>query len=568
MELKLVPKLQQSLVMTPQLKMAIKLLTLNHLELKDAVAQELIDNPVLEEVNDDVSRATATDVEAPAGSAPPPPEGTSEVSLGTSQQQQQDAGANIDWESYADSYNYLPPAAGSGRDTQFDDLPGIDQTLTRGETLEEHLLWQVRMSDMNELECQIAVRLLGEMNDDGFLDAAPMVTPEPAAPAQKNGAAAGHDDDDDEAMLADGPARAPAAVDDADDDDQAAEPALLADGPSAKATRIDPVELVASELDIPVEWIDAVRKRIMRFDPVGVLARDLRECLLVQLELWGYDDETLVWRIVERHMREAERHNFSAIAREEKTTLEDVGEAMRIVEQLEPRPARNYIAQGAMPDSTYITPDVSVQKLGDDWHVLLNEDGLPKLKISKFYLDQLRAAQAARAAGQRLAADPSRTYIKDKKRSAEWLIRSIYQRQRTIYRVVESILKHQRDWFDGVGPLRPLILKEVADDIEMHESTVSRVTSRKYVHTPRGVFELKYFFNSAIQTGDGANIAAEAVRDEIKRVISAEEPKKPLSDAQIVKILSDRNIEIARRTVAKYREELGILPSNRRKKVF
>ncbi|MBI1946922.1 MAG: RNA polymerase factor sigma-54 [Deltaproteobacteria bacterium] len=572
MELKLVPKLQQSLVMTPQLKMAIKLLTLNHLELKDAVAQELIDNPVLEEVNDDVSRATATDVEAPAGSAPPQKEGAAEVSMEAGQQQQQDAGANIDWESYADSFNYLPPAAGSGRDTQFDDLPGIDQTLTRGETLEEHILWQVRMSHMNDLECQIAARLLGEMNDDGFLDAGPMASPEPAAGAPKNGAGERHDD---EMLLADGPPPEPAAdgtagdaADDAADGAAEPEPALLADGPPGKAARIDPVELVASELDVPVEWVDAVRKRVMRFDPIGVLARDLRECLLVQLEVWDYDDETLVWRIVDRHMRDAERHNFAAIARDEKTTLEDVGEAMRIVEQLEPRPARNFTTQGSMPDSTYITPDVSVQKLGDDWMILLNEDGLPKLKMSKFYVDQLRAAQAARAAGQRLAADPSRTYIKDKMRSATWLIRSIHQRQRTIYRVVESILKHQRDWFDGVGPLRPLILKEVADDIEMHESTVSRVTSRKYVHTPRGVFELKYFFNSAIQTGDGANIAAEAVRDEIKRVVATEEPKKPLSDAQIVKILAERNIEIARRTVAKYREELGILPSNRRKKVF
>ncbi|OGQ09486.1 MAG: RNA polymerase sigma-54 factor [Deltaproteobacteria bacterium RBG_16_71_12] len=550
--------------MTPQLKMAIKLLTLNHLELKDAVAQELVDNPVLEEVNDDVSRATATDVEAPAGSAPPPAEAATEVSIGAGQTQQ-DAGANIDWESYADSFNYLPPAAGSGRDTQFDDLPGIDQTLTRGETLEEHILWQVRMSHMNDLECQIAARLLGEMNDDGCLDAAPVATPEPAAAAPKNGTDIHADDD--EALLADGPPPDAAPTSELEAE---AEPVLLADGPphAAAGARIDPVQLVATELDVPVEWVDAVRRRVMRFDPIGVLARDLRECLLVQLEVWGYDDETLVWRIVDRHMRDAERHNFGAIARDEKTTLEDVGDAMRIVEQLEPRPARNFTAQGSMPDSTYITPDVSVQKVGDDWVILLNEDGLPKLKISKFYLDQLRAAQAAREAGHKLAADPSRTYIKDKKRSAEWLIRSIYQRQRTIYRVVESILKHQRDWFDGAGPLRPLILKEVADDIEMHESTVSRVTSRKYVHTPRGVFELKYFFNSAIQTGDGTNIAAEAVRDEIKRVVAAEEPKRPLSDAQIVKILSERNIEIARRTVAKYREELGILPSNRRKKVF
>jgi RNA polymerase sigma-54 factor len=288
----------------------------------------------------------------------------------------------------------------------------------------------------------------------------------------------------------------------------------------------------------------------------------------VQLEVWGYDPECLEWRIVDKHIRDAEKKNFAAVARDEKCTLEDVGEAMKVIEHLEPRPARNYIAQGTMPDSTYITPDVYVIRVGDELIISLNEDGLPKLKMSKFYLDQIRAAQAAREAGQRLAADPSRTYIKEKMRSASWLIKSIHQRQRTIYRVVESILKHQREWFESTGPLKPLILKEVADDIEMHESTVSRVTSRKYMHTPRGVFELKYFFNSSINTGDGANIASEAVKDEIKRIVEAENAKKPLSDSQIVTLLKERNIEIARRTVAKYREMLGILPSNQRKQVF
>lgn len=575
MELKLVPKLQQSLVMTPQLKMAIKLLTLNHLELKDAVAQELIDNPVLEEIPDDAPRAGGVEAEGSLDSNKPVSEKPVEVTLGTDGPEKAPE-QSIDWESYAESYNYLPPAAGSGRDTQFDDLPGIDQTLTRSETLEEHILWQVRMSSMNDLEKSIAIRLLGEMNDDGFLDTAPIRQPE-AAPAksEKNGTAPnGHaadvlDGGEDEILLADGPSPG---LDDVGPEDAALaaterEPALLADGP-AGGDRIDPVQLVAQDLDVPVEWVEAVRRRIMQMDPVGVLARDLRECLLVQLDVWGYDSECLVWQIVDHHMKDAEKHNFAAIARNCKCTLEDVGEAMKIVEQLEPRPARNFIAQGTMPDSQYITPDVYVYKLGDELIISLNEDGLPKLKMSRFYLDKIREAQQQRAQGQRLPADPSRSYIKDKMRSATWLIRSIHQRQRTIYRVVESILKHQRDWFEGSGPLRPLILKEVADDIEMHESTVSRVTSRKYIHTPRGVYELKYFFNSSIHTGDGANIASEAVKDEIKRIISAEDPKRPLSDAAIVKMLSDKNIDIARRTVAKYREMLGILPSNKRKKVF
>jgi RNA polymerase sigma-54 factor len=588
MEMKLVPKLQLGVVMTPQLKMAIKLLTLNHLELKDAVAQELVENPVLEEVHDDPRLPQESrEAEQPAPTAQS--ERPAEVSTTPSAQE-----PSIDWEAYADQYNYLPPSAGSGKDSGFDDLPGIDQTLTRSETLEEHLLWQIRMSDMNALERNIAVRLLGEMNDDGFLDASaiqqPSVVPQKAddKKAADKKADDKKSDNDDDALLADDDddddavAVAAAADDDdaaADDDDEV----LLQDGPPAgkpgkaagkskvavvEGPRIDPVQLVADDLDVEVEWVESVRKKIMRFDPVGCMSRDLRECLLTQLEVWGYDDDCLVWSIIDKHMREAERHNFQAIAKAEKVPIADVGEAMKIVEQLEPRPARNYIAQGESPDAQYITPDVYVMKLGEDWIIQLNEDGLPKLKMSRFYVEQLRAEQIAKKQGVRLPADPSRAYIKEKKRTAEWLIKSIHQRQRTIYRVCESILENQREWFDGHGPLKPLILKKVADDIEMHESTVSRVTSRKYMHTPRGVFELKYFFNSSINTGDGDNIASEAVKDEIKKIVQGENTKKPLSDAAIVKILSQRNVNIARRTVAKYRDELGILPSNRRKQVF
>lgn len=592
MELKLVPKLQLGVVMTPQLKMAIKLLTLNHLELKDAVAQELVDNPVLEEMLDD-PRMPNEARESEMANQTPVSERPQEVATTPTE-------PSIDWEAYADQYNYLPPSAGNGKESGMDDLPGIDQTLTRGETLEEHLLWQVRMSDMNALEREIAVRLMGEMNDAGFLDSGAMQKPElikvdptkkqtPAQEAAVATAKAAVDAwdrarDDKAAVIAEDDARG--ALSGLENDDGSAltfmedsgldasgnddEPEMLQDAPhveDGKGEKVDPVQLVADDLDVAVEWVDAVRKKIMRFDPVGCLARDLRECLLAQLEVWEYDADCLVWTIVDKYMREAEKHNFAAIARACKCTLEDVGEAMKIVEQLEPRPSRNFIAQGTNPDSQYITPDVYVMKLGEDWVVSLNEDGLPKLKMSRFYVDKMREAQAQKAAGIRVA-DPSRSYIKEKMRTATWLIKSIHQRQRTIYRVCESILKYQRDWFDGAGPLKPLILKQVADDIEMHESTVSRVTSRKYMHTPRGVFELKYFFNSSINTGDGDNIASEAVKDEIKRIIQAENAKKPLSDAAIVKILHERNIDIARRTVAKYREVLGILPSNRRKQVF
>ncbi len=578
MELKLVPKLQLGVVMTPQLKMAIKLLTLNHLELKDAVAQELVENPVLEEMFDERIAHEVREAEGPA------PQATSdravEVSTTPATQEPQ-----IDWDAYADSYNYLPPSAGSG--AGMDDLPGIDQTLTRSETLEEHLLWQIRMSDMSQLEREIAVRLLGEMNDFGFLDAGAIYTPPaikgaPVAESTDDGVRGmeGLDDDgldtgnfdlDDEDEFA---AVAPVVLDDEDDDDDEDEQ----DGPKSRkkkkpepppvGTLVDPMLLVAEDLDVAVEWVEAVRKKVMHLDPVGCLSRDLRECLLVQLDVWGYDDECLVWQIVDKHIKDAEKHNFAAIAKATKSTMEDIGDAMKILEQLEPRPARNFIAQGSNPDSQYITPDVYVMQVGEEWVVSLNEDGMPRLKMSRFYVDKIREAQAQKQAGHRLAADPSRSYIKEKMRTATWLIKSIHQRQRTIYRVCESILKYQREWFDSAGPLKPLILKTVADDIEMHESTVSRVTTRKYMHTPRGVYELKYFFNSPINTGDGDTIASKAVKDEIKRIVSAENAKKPLSDASIVKMLQDKNIDIARRTVAKYREELGILPSSRRKQVF
>lgn len=584
MELKLVPKLQQQLVMTPQLKMAIKLLTLNHLELQDAVSAELVENPVLEEGYEE-PRIDGHETETSPAELQPQKEAATEVAyeaVGT--EAQKDNTADIDWENYADSYSYLPPAAGSGRDTNYDDLPGYDQTLTRAETLEEHLLWQVRMSDMNPLECEIAARLIGEMNDDGFLDRGPLKTPPPppaadgevasadgqaSAGGTLNGSASaqtnGHASAEDEGLLMDGPSDDPLLLgfedeeleDESEAEGKESDDELLMDGPSNAP--VDPVAVVAEDLDVPIEWVENVRRRVMTFDPVGCLARDLRECLLAQLEVWGYDDECLVYNIVDKHLDDVERRSFQTIAKAFKVPLADVGDAVKILEALEPRPARNFLPSGTTETSQYITPDVYVQKVGDEYVISLNEDGLPKLRISQFYLSKLKSAERG---------DPSKSYIKDKMRSATWLIRSIHQRQRTIYKVCESILKHQRQWFDGTGPLRPLILKEVADDIEMHESTVSRVTTRKYLHCHRGIFELKYFFNSSISTGGGGSIASEAVKDEIKKIIAAENPKKPLSDAAIVKILKDRNIDIARRTVAKYREMLGILPSNKRKQVF
>ena len=535
MELRLVPKLQQTLKMTPQLKMAIRLLTLNHLELRDAVSAELVENPVLEETIGEEGGEGKREAEQ-AEAQKPEVEKAQEVtvdSMGTDNQK--DNANEIDWENYLDSHSFLPPAAGSGSDNSFDGLPGVDQTLTRAETLEEHLTWQVRMSDMNNLEAEIALRLIGEMRDDGFLDHSPIQAP-PEKGAEEKADDKAEKSDDGELLLMDGPPPA----------EKEPEPELLMDGPE-EAGPVDPVAFVADSLDVPVEWVENVRRRIMAFDPIGCAARDLRECLLVQLEMWGYDDECLVYNLVKDHMEDIERANYQVIVKALDVEMKDIGDSLKIIEQLEPRPARNFLPAGQTSEAQYITPDVYIYKIDEDYMISLNEDGMPKLKISPFYMEKLKQAERG---------DPSKSYIKEKMRSATWLIRSIHQRQRTIYNVVDSILKFQKDWFEGNGPLRPLILKEVADDIEMHESTVSRVTTRKYLHCHRGIFELKYFFNSSIATGDGA-IASESVKDEIKKIIGDENAKKPYSDSAIVKLLKERDIKIARRTVAKYREMMA-----------
>lgn len=235
----------------------------------------------------------------------------------------------------------------------------------------------------------------------------------------------------------------------------------------------------------------------------------------------------------------------------------DVVEMCKIIYAMEPKPGRAFLVN----DTHYVTPDVYVYKVGDDYVVSLNEDGLPRLKISNFYKNMLK--------GGKSTGDKTQDYIQEKLRSAVWLIKSIHQRQRTIYKVTESIVKHQRDFFEkGSEFLKPMVLRDIANDIGMHESTVSRVTTSKYVHTPQGIYELKYFFNSAITSSDGDSLASESVKIKIRDLVSKEDVKNPLSDQKIVDLLKVEGIQIARRTVAKYRDVLKILPSSQRKKFF
>jgi RNA polymerase sigma-54 factor len=486
LDLKQTVKLSQQLVMTPQLQQAIKLLQLSRLELINQVQQELQENPVLEESLDEEAPGELESADAPAGDAAAEPvaepaPASDETAVDSAEATAEQMISDVDWENYIES---APQTSLSRPD---DDRPPLDANLTPPTSLSDHLHWQLGFADFSEKEVQVALLIIGNLNDDGYLE---------------------HD--------------------------------LVA---------------LAAELGVEPAFAESVLRRVQLFDPVGVASRDLSECLLVQMRVARVDNP-LALRIAERYLDLLQRKDYRGIARAEETTIEEVAVAARLIGSFEPRPGRAYSGD----EPVYITPDIFVHKLGSEYHVVLNEDGMPRLRVSPTYRGVLGDKNGA--------SKETRDYVREKLRSAVWLIKSIHQRQRTIVRVMESILRFQRGFFDrGSEALRPLNLRDVADDIGMHESTVSRVTTNKYVQTPHGVFELKFFFNSSIRTGDGDSIASESVKEKIAKLIRSEDARKPWSDQKLVELLRAENIDIARRTVTKYREALGILSSTRRREI-
>ena len=315
------------------------------------------------------------------------------------------------------------------------------------------------------------------------------------------------------------------------------------------------LEDVCSETNLPMEMVERVLRKIQQFDPAGVAARDLKECLLAQLEQISPRD-SLAEKIVSEHLPLLKNRNYPAIAKRIGVSLDRVNRAASLISKLDPKPGKAFggeVIQG-------IIPDVYVYKVEGDYVISLNDDGVPRLKINSLYRNILN--------GSRLAMEGDRKYIQEKLRSALWLIRSIHQRQRTIYKVTKSIVKFQREFLDkGIQSLKPLVLRDVAEDIQMHESTISRVTHNKYVHTPQGIYELKYFFNAGITSTQGETMASESVKSLVREIIAKEDPKKPYSDEKLVQILQRMHIHIARRTVSKYREMMKILSSNERRKI-
>ncbi len=499
LELKQHLKMTQQLVMTPQLQQAIKLLQLSRMELVDLIRTEITENPLLEEPGEgeEEGRAEgASPAEQRMEEAAPPPKEAEKP-----QEVKGEEGANeIDWDQYLEHYQLQGHTAPSNRGLADEELPGVEATLTKKGDLVDHLVWQMRLSHFTPDEEKVAMLIIGNLDPDGYFKMPPV------------------------------------------------------EGEPEDAAARDPLVRVAFESGMGVEFAEKVLKRVQSFDPIGVGARDLRECLMLQVKAINADTPEIV-AIIERHLRHLESKNYAAVAKDLKVPVEEVVKAVKVISHLEPKPGRAFSGE----EPQYITPDVYVHKMGDKYVTVLNDDGLSKLRISGMYRAALKNGQAGKA----------KEYIQEKLRSAVWLIRSIHQRQRTIYKVTESIVKFQKDFLDkGIAYLKPLILRDVAEDIGMHESTVSRVTTNKYVHTPQGIYELKFFFNSAINRTGGDEIASEAVKNHIRQIVAAEDPKHPHSDQKIVEILKGQGIEIARRTVAKYREVLGILPSSKRKKYF
>ena len=507
LELKQNLKLQQTLVITPQLQQAIKLLQLSHMDLVDQIQNELVENPALEEIpgathdetlaetlsrldNDNrKDQADIVDQNNGAGTMETDLLRASESPLGPSAEEppQRDEKLSEDeWnkllESYSQSSGYKQ---GSGI-SRGEELPPIENTLSTSTTLIEHLAWQIQMQLCTDGERRASNVIIMNLDDRGYLTI--------------------------------------------------------------------PLDTVCEEAECDMDDAEGAQMIVQSLEPIGCGSLTLEECLCVQARA-KHPEDPFFEEIINNHLGDFERRNYVAVEKAMEMDHEDAVEYHKMLQDFEPWPGRGFSGE----DPRYITPDVYVFRVGDEWQIVQNEDGLPKLRISPYYQRVLSGS----------GSDEEKKYIKGKLDSADFLIKSIYKRQATIYKVVKCILEKQIEFFDsGVEHLKPMILRDVADEVGVHESTVSRVTSNKYLQCPQGIFELKYFFNAGISQVHGDDVAAASVKAKIKQLIGAEDPRKPMSDSALAKELRKYNISCARRTVAKYREAMGILSSSKRKALF
>ena len=533
MSLKLTTSLSQRLVLTPQLRQRIEMLQMTTLELTDLIQQQLLENPVLEEVpsHEEVQELAekvldhlaSSDGEAsfeqPAGDAdfqPASTNGSGDPELAAAltsggegdtdfstipqdgfeeggggeeavgEEPPRDAFEEIDFG--REFQDYLDPGYKTQEIEYKEDAPTFEQFLTRPPSLAEHLEWQLHMSPIKEDVCDAAICVIGNLNADGRLNA----TNEEMAAMEK-----------------------------------------------------------CSE-----EVVEEARQSVMRLDPVGCGARDVRECLLVQLEVLGQKDR-LAATLISEHLADLQQHKLPHLSKQIGVDVEVLLEELQFIRTLDPYPGRRYSSD----EPILISPEIYIEKLDendDEYIIYFADDGSPRLRVSQQYQQMLSQG----------VSNETKSFIREKMRSAVDLLRNIEHRRQTIYKVVESIVQRQRDFLDhGVQYLKPMMLKDIAEDIGMHLSTVSRVVNRKYAHTPQGVIELRRFFTEGMMNEDGEEISTRIIKLQIKKLIEDEDSHNPITDDQVVKILAKDGIKLSRRTVAKYRDQMHIPGSRERRAV-
>lgn len=474
--------------MTPQLQQAIRLLQLSSLELQTEIQEALETNPLLE-VEEDYSYDEKASVQEENESDEPVVQDATQLD---NKDIPDELPVDSEWEDTFDSQSHVvsvssnaPAASDSSMERENED--------ESADSLQEHLLWQMRLTPFTDLEQAIATIIIDAIDDDGYLKS------------------------DLEEILQ---------------------------------------SLGIEEDEVELDEVEAVLHRIQHFDPIGVAARDLRECLLIQLNLLELKVEhiDLVTELIDKHLDVLAKRDYAKIKRALKVSDDQLTSLVATIQLLNPRPGN----QVQIEKTEYIVPDVYTRKHNGRWILSLNPDNAPRIQIAEHYAQLINRADNS----------AENTYLKNNLQEARWFLKSLQSRNETLLKVTEAIVARQQDFLDfGEEAMKPLVLADIAEEVEMHESTISRVTTRKYLHTPRGIFELKYFFSSHVSTDSGGECSATAIRAIIKKLVAAENPRKPLSDSKIAAILGDQGINVARRTIAKYRETLAIPPSNERKRL-
>ena len=489
-------RLGQHLTMTPQLQQAIKLLQLSTLDLKQEI-QEALESNLMLETEEEGSRQD--DAEKDRSKADGELNGSQSATTDASNDPNNETEIKIEVEAMPDDlpvdtvwddiYDSVTPV--SSASVGGDDGQDFLNQQSSGETLHDHLIWQMQLTPFSPNDLAIAETIIDSISDDGYL-----------------------------------------------------------------TTPLEDIVAAMDDPEVEIEEVEAVLHRVQAFDPTGVAARDLRECLLLQLRQLPVDFD---WRaeailLVDEHFDLLAHQNETQMRRRLKLDGDALMSVIHLIRSLNPRPGTSVASQAP----TYVEPDVFVYRHNNQWRVELNRDAAPRLRVNPQYAGMVRRADNS----------SDNVTMKNHLQEARWFIKSLQSRNDTLLRVATQIVEVQRNFFEyGEEAMKPLVLRDIAEALDMHESTISRVTTQKYMHTPRGTIEFKYFFSSHVSTASGGEASATAIRALIKKLIAAEKPNKPLSDNKIAAILADQGINVARRTVAKYRESMAIPPSNERKRL-